>query len=417
MINELKIKIYNFLRLSEKFFKTDMVYLAKGGFWLTMGQIFSSLSAFLLAIAFANFLSKDDYGIYKYVLAIAGILAIPTLRGMNISIAQSVAQGNEGTAISGIKTKVKWGLLGGLLAIVLSGYYFFNDNYVLGTLLIICAPFLPFKDSFGAYGAILNGKKDFRRIALYGVIPTIINVLTTIAILFFTRNIYYALLFYFIFWTFANLFLLNKTLKSHKLNNILDQQSITYGKHVSLMGVVSTIAGYFDKLLIFHFLGASSVAVYSIAMAPVSQLTGAMGNINPLATPKFSKQTTDNLKYSLKNKNKKIIFIALLISCVYILFAKFLFEMFFPKYGDAVLYSQILSLSIPFTVASRFRITAIQSRFAQKTLYLYTWSTSITQIVLIFLGGYFYGLIGIAISDLVVSIFQFIATGIMIKKL
>lgn len=384
---------------------------------MTVGQIFSSLSAFLLAIAFANFLSKDDYGIYKYILAIAGILAIPTLRGMNISIAQSVAQGNEGTAIVGVKTKVKWGLFGGLLAIVLSGYYFFNNNYVLGILLIICAPFLPFKDSFGAYGAILNGKKDFRRIALYGVIPSIVNILTTIAILFFTRNIYYMLLFYFTFWTFTNLFLLNKTLKSYKLNNVSDQKSIIYGKHISFMGIISTIAGYFDKLLIFHFLGAASVAVYSIAMAPISQFGGAIGNINSLAAPKFSTQATANLKYSLKDKAKKIILITLLISCAYIISAKFLFGIFFPNYTDAIFYSQILSLSLPLTMASRLRLTAIQSRFDQKKLYLYTWSTSVAQIILISLGGYFYGLIGIILANLALDSFQFIATGVIIKKL
>ena len=74
MIKKIKEKIYNLLRWSEKYTKTDMVYLAHGGFWLSFGQIISSLSSFLLAIAFANLLPKETYGNYKYILSIASIL-------------------------------------------------------------------------------------------------------------------------------------------------------------------------------------------------------------------------------------------------------------------------------------------------------------------------------------------------------
>ncbi len=64
----LRAKICNFLRWSEKYIKTDMIYLVKGGFWLTLGQIISSVSSLLLVIAFANLLPKETYGIYKYFL-------------------------------------------------------------------------------------------------------------------------------------------------------------------------------------------------------------------------------------------------------------------------------------------------------------------------------------------------------------
>ena len=299
-IEKLKGKLIYYLRKTEKYIETDMVYLFHGSFWLVVGQIFSSFSSFILVIAFANLLPKETYGIYKYVLTIVGVLCIPNLRNMNISIAQSVAQGNEGTAIEGIKTKIKWGLLGGLGAIILGCYYFYNDNHVLGIMLMICASFIPLKDSFGAYGSILNGKKDFRRITIYSTVPTIISTLLTIIILFATHNIYYVLFFYFSFWTIINYILLKITLKIHPLNKIVDPKSIKYGKDVSFMAIVSNVSGYFDKLLIFHYLGAGSIASYSIAMAPISQITSLLGGINTLALPKFSKHTTENLKYSLK---------------------------------------------------------------------------------------------------------------------
>jgi hypothetical protein len=43
-MNQLKYKAYTFLRWSERHTKTDMIYLTKGGFWLTLAQVISSAS-------------------------------------------------------------------------------------------------------------------------------------------------------------------------------------------------------------------------------------------------------------------------------------------------------------------------------------------------------------------------------------
>ena len=41
--------------------KTDVVYAASGSFWNTLSQVILSFSSFLLAIAFAHFVSKEAY--------------------------------------------------------------------------------------------------------------------------------------------------------------------------------------------------------------------------------------------------------------------------------------------------------------------------------------------------------------------
>ena len=66
MIQKIRNKAYNVLRWSEKYTKTDMLYLAKGGSWFTVGQVVSSSSVLLLAIAFANLLPP-----IRCILAIA----------------------------------------------------------------------------------------------------------------------------------------------------------------------------------------------------------------------------------------------------------------------------------------------------------------------------------------------------------
>ena len=73
-----------------------MMYLAQGGFWIALGHIVNGLLAFSLIVAFANLLSKETYGIYRYILSIAGVLNIFVLSGMGTAISRSVASGNEG---------------------------------------------------------------------------------------------------------------------------------------------------------------------------------------------------------------------------------------------------------------------------------------------------------------------------------
>ena len=95
MIGKIKTKIYKLLRWSEKYTKTDMVYLAKGASWLTSGQIISSFAIVLLAIAFANLIPRETYGTYKYVISVVGALSIFTLPGINTAVVQAVARHND----------------------------------------------------------------------------------------------------------------------------------------------------------------------------------------------------------------------------------------------------------------------------------------------------------------------------------
>ena len=81
-MNTLKHATYRLLRKSERYFKTDMVYVARGGFWVTAGNIVSALAAFGLAVAYANLLPKESYGTYKYILSLAGIIGAFSLTGL-----------------------------------------------------------------------------------------------------------------------------------------------------------------------------------------------------------------------------------------------------------------------------------------------------------------------------------------------
>src|SRR5436190_679725 len=110
-MQNLRAKVYSLLRKSEAIFKTDMIYLAKGGFWQAFGQASSSIFSLFLILTFANLVPKETYGLYRYILSLAGILGVFTLTGMNRSVTQAVASGYDGALKTAVTYQLKWSLL------------------------------------------------------------------------------------------------------------------------------------------------------------------------------------------------------------------------------------------------------------------------------------------------------------------
>src|SRR3990167_5586122 len=173
----LRNKAYGILRWSEKHTQADMVYLAKGNFWQILGQMFTSIIGLALTVIFANYLPKETYGTYRYILSIAGILSVFTLNGMNQAVSQAVAVGKEGALRASVKYQLKWNIMQ-FLAFVISGtYYFLNENVHLAISLWIMSIFSPLAAVFNIYGAYLSGKRQFRLNNIFNIISTAIYAL------------------------------------------------------------------------------------------------------------------------------------------------------------------------------------------------------------------------------------------------
>jgi O-antigen/teichoic acid export membrane protein len=320
-MDNLRTKTYNLLRKSEKYFKTDMVYLAKGGSWLTFGQIASAIITFLLAIAYANFLPKEIYGTYKYILSIAGILGAFTLTGMGTTVVRSVAQGFEGVLKSAFWTQLKWSVLMILISFFFAIYYFINDNYILAVSLLIIGAFSPIIQGASLYNSFLNGKKEFKIKAIYGVLRGLIPALFILITITLTNNPIVLIFIYFISTATINFYFYIRTIKKLRPNDKIDKNAINYGKHLSVMNILSTIAGNLDKILMWHFLGPSQLAIYSFALAIPNQLKGVFKNIPALAFPKFSEKPTSEIKKTLPGKLVKFLLLLSFIVIIYIITA------------------------------------------------------------------------------------------------
>src|SRR6056297_688062 len=157
----MKNKIKKGFLWSQKYTKTDMIYLAKGGFWETLSKVFIALLSFASMIAFAHWLPKKLFGEYQYVVSTVGIISIFTLSGMGKPLTTAIARGKEKTLILACKERIKWGSISSLISFCISGWYLYNNNLILGIAFLIAGVFLPFTRSFNLFTSFWQGKKKF----------------------------------------------------------------------------------------------------------------------------------------------------------------------------------------------------------------------------------------------------------------
>jgi O-antigen/teichoic acid export membrane protein len=407
MLEKIKLKIFGALRWSEKHTQTDMVYLAKGGFWLIISQVISSLASLVLVIAFANLISAELYGNYRYIISIIGMLSAATFPGINSMAIKSVANGDEDTFWKLLKKRGVWSLASTGASLLLSLYYQINGNTNLSTILVIVAIAIPLSSVVGMYSAFLNGKKDFRRLAQWSTLARLVVTASFIIILPFVDSLFALFLLYFIPEMLVESFFLI-ILYRRKTSKIPAERSnikklTKFGFHLSLMEVLKTIAGQADKILIFHYLGAAELAIYTIATTAPSQIKSVLQNISTLAWPKFSSAKEENIRTTLPAKLFKLELIIIGLVAIYWIAAPFLFPIFFPKYASAVFISQIYSLSLLFFPRTFFS-TAMTAQLKQKEMYAIRIFAPIIRITVFAIALPFWGLWGAIIGSIISSI-------------
>jgi O-antigen/teichoic acid export membrane protein len=411
-------RLYRFLRWSEHYTKTDMVYLASGGFWLVLGQAVSALSAFTLAIAFANLVPQETYGAYKYLTSIAAMFAIFSLPGMGVAVTRATAQGNEHVIHSATRSRILFSLLGTAVALFGSGWYLLHQNTQLALALLIIAATLPVFDTTTTYLSYLAGKRRFDLQTKYHAITQSISVAVLLAVLFVTDSLLAILLAYFIplAVTRAILYFLTENTIPQREKGSTDKETKEYGLHLTAMSMLSTVAGQIDKILLWQFLGPAQLAIYTFAIAIPEQLKGPLKGMGDIAFTKFAAQTPEDIRRNFPFLWRKLGLYAIGLFCIsvaYIVAAPFIFMLIFPQYVDSVLYSQIFALSLVTGVSS---IASAILSAQKKTVVQYVITTvqPLITIALFLLLIPLYGVMG-AIIAFVLS--RFIATIIYLSAL
>lgn len=398
MFKHLKIKLLSVLRWSEQYVKTDMYYVAKGGFWLVLCQLGIALTAFVFSIAVAYYLPPALYGSYKYVLSLVAIISAFSLTGLGTTILRQVARGDEMSLPKGFSRSfitsipMFFGFMG------VSGYYLYQGDFVLSLAIFVAGIATPIINSASLYNAYWNGKKDFFRHALYWSLANILSTGAVIATLPFTDHIGILLGVFFSISALANISFYILTFRA--ITSKISKETPKDTKdafHQSVINFLNTIAGNIDKIIIFQFIGTIQLAIYSFALAVPDQIRNMLKIGARLALPRFAEQTFTHIQQSLGGKMLRFGALIVVMIVAYIVVAPYLFQFLFPAYVDSIPYSQLLALSL-IGVMGTAPLSALQAHAKHRALYIHAIVSNVIQIVSTIVLALLYGLWGAVIA-------------------
>ncbi len=368
-----------------------------GTLWLFSGQILGSIASLTLTVLMANTLSEEQFGTYKYLLTILGVIGIVSLTGLITSSTRAVAQGFEGSVKRSIVIALRHSWIMLVVGGIISGYYLIQGNLTIGLGVLVATLASPFLTSLPLYLAIVNGRHDHKTFSLLNIAINIIPVIVTSGGLFFSKNILLLFLLFIGSQLLLHLALYKFVYYKYKPNTKDDPTSHHYGKHLSAMNILGGISYQLDKLVVWHFLGPAQLALYTLAIAPAQQLRYLNKIITTISLPRFSKQPLSKLKRYMLPKLLVIFAGSIILVAGYLFIAPFIFNYFVPEYTDAIIYSQIFSVIILFFPASLLQ-EALKAQAQQKALYVVQTIIPSTKIALLLVLTPVWGIYGVLAS-------------------
>ncbi len=394
--------LYRLLRSSERYFKTDMVYLAKGGSWLVLSQTLTALTAFVMSIAYANLLTQQVYGSYKFVLSVASILGSFSLTGLGTVVVQAVARGQKGFLRFAFRKNLYWSFPISIAALGAAIYYSFAGNAMLAFAMVLIAVFTPLINSTGLYSAFLGGIKDFKTSVLYWLFSNTVVSMVLLVTMVMSDALLPMVLAYFISMAAVGIAVYWRTVRRFAIKKEKKTYSLNYSKHLSIINLFNTLASHIDKVLVFHYLGATHTAVYLFALAIPDQLKGLFKIIPRMALPKFASRPLREIKIVFFSKMAKFALVMLVVVVAYAVAAPYIFDFFFPQYHDSIVLTQVLAFSL-FGALVYVPVAALEAHSQKRQLYKFSVVTNVLQIVVSVALIKYFGLIGAVVAHLLMK--------------
>jgi len=378
----------------------DLDYFLKGGAWLTFSTLISAVGGIILSSLFARIWPADVYGQFSFLTAALSFMSLTVLPGMAQAVTQASSEGKDGTYKASIKILSRWAFFGTALLLVGSLYFYFRQNPNLAAATFVSALAFPITSVFSLYNAYLSGKKEFKYVAVFGLIAQLSSIgATAFGLLFFPSLFAVALL---SSWSTAifNTILTFVTLRKIK-NEKIDKNILEFGKHLSFSQMFPIGSEYLDRFIIPLLLGFTANAVYTFAILIPMQIHSFLKIFINLAQPKITEISDKNLQKDLTRKTIQFELLILGVVLAYIFLAPFIFDLLYPTYKkSALLISQIFSLSLLYFPGNLFGLGLIKKR-DKKSIYMDNAGYALINILSLLVLVPTLGILGAALSKII----------------
>lgn len=376
----IKQKIKKILLWSQKYTKTDMIYLFKNSFWTSVGKFFSTISGIIVLIFLTRYISKDTVGQYNFYLSILAIIAIFSIPGLNTSTIEAVAKNNDGVYKKAVKTSFKWSWFGSLVLILIAIYFYFIKNDQTLFLASLITVFLfPFLYTPNTWRSFLIGKQKFKQLNFLSSLQSILYLSAMILVIIFSHgNLIWIISVYLLIQIIANIFsyfFSQRYIQNNNENN--DWKS--YGFFLTKMQILGLISANIDKIVIGIFMNMETLAIYSVARKMITSLQGLFKEFLNIYIAKIAKRNKINFKKYFFISGLTVVF-----SIIAIIFTPFVINLLFPNYEASIFLTQIFLAFLPIWVLDLLLIYEATYNLKNKKIILYyNIITSIVYLVLL----------------------------------
>jgi len=254
----------------------------------------------------------------------------------------------------------------------------------------------------------LLGKKQFFKYSQYNILQKILTLVLGIGFFyaFGPSGIIYALAI-----SYAGyLIRIIKTFQEVPINFKLIKEKSSFLSHNYIMYLAGSFGGQLDKIIIVPLLGSAVLGNYSLALQVITVFTIFTTILFKFLLPQESSGIQNKFLIQI------VIIISVIVSVLGIFLSPLVIPNFFPKYVDAGVAIQIMSLSIiPITIT-----TICTSRLLSKEKSKLVLIGNMIGLIIIILGiltlGSMYGTIGIAMSFVLSTISKATYLGLIVKK-
>ena len=354
------------------------------------GIIISSIFWFYLA----SVIEPSEYGDIHFFLSMATIGSSIALFGTQDSITVLTAKGHK--IQSGLNV-----ISLGISSITSLCLIIFFQRIDVG---IIVIAFVINTLSIGD----LLGKKQFFKYSQYNILQKILTLVLGIGFFyaFGPSGIIYALAISYAIY----LIRIIKTFQEVPINFKLIKEKSSFLSHNYIMYLAGSFGGQLDKIIIVPLLGSAVLGNYSLALQVITVFTIFTTILFKFLLPQESSGIQNKFLIQI------VIIISVIVSVLGIFLSPLVIPNFFPKYVDAGVAIQIMSLSIiPITIT-----TICTSRLLSKEKSKLVLIGNMIGLIIIILGiltlGSMYGTMGIAMSFVLSTISKATYLGLIVKK-
>jgi len=366
----------------------------KGLGFIGLGDIVGVAISSIFWFYLASVIEPHEYGEIHFFLSMAAIASSIALFGTQESITVLTAKGHK--IQSGLNV-----ISLGISSITSLFLIIFFQRIDVG---IIVFAFVINTLSIGD----LLGKKQFFKYSQYNILQKILTLVLGIGFFyaFGPSGIIYALAISYSIY----LIRIIKTFQEVPINFKLIKEKSNFLSHNYMMHLAGSFGSQVDKIIVVPLLGSAVLGNYSLALQVITVFT--------VFTTIVFKFLLTQESSGIQNRVLSIIviIISIIISLAGIFLSPLLIPNFFPKYVDAGVAIQIMSLSIiPITIITIYT-SRLLAKEKSKFVLIGTSLGVATLVSGIIILGSMYGTMGIAISFVLSTIVESIYLVLIVKK-